>query len=331
MTTASSPRMAPRRRPKLSDSGAAFALAALAPVTWGATYLVTTEMLPPGRPLLAATMRALPAGLLVLLITKRLPRGEWIWRSAVLGVLNIGAFFALLFVAAYRLPGGVAATLGAIQPLLVTVLAALILGERFRPVAAASGVLGIVGVGLLVLGPEAELDPLGILAATVGAASMSIGVVLTKKWGRPVSLITATGWQLTWGGMLLVPVTLIVEGVPAALTLTNVVGYTWLTLVGTALAYFLWFRGIEKLAVGRVAFAGLLSPLVATSLGWIVLDQSLTPLQLSGVALVLAAVLLPQLGTRASSSSELSDRVAIRGVDQDLPTDSHRRSHTSAA
>ncbi len=109
------------------------ALTALAPITWGTSYLVTTELLPPDRPLLTATLRALPAGLLLLAVTRLLPRGGWWWKAAVLGTLNIGAFFALMFVSAYRLPGGVAATLAAVHPLLVTALASGVLGERVAP------------------------------------------------------------------------------------------------------------------------------------------------------------------------------------------------------
>ena len=95
----------------------AWLVTALGPAVWGSTYVVTTEVLPPDRPLLAGTLRALPAGLLLLAVTRRLPTGSWWWRAAVLGTLNIGAFFALLFVSAYRLPGGVAALLGAVGPL----------------------------------------------------------------------------------------------------------------------------------------------------------------------------------------------------------------------
>jgi len=118
---------------------------AIAPALWGTTYLVTTELLPPDRPLLAGVIRALPAGLLLMAVTRRLPRGSWWWRSFVLGGLNIGAFFALLFVAAYRLPGGVAATVGALQPLLVAVLSAGLLAQRMslRTILAAIG--GVVG------------------------------------------------------------------------------------------------------------------------------------------------------------------------------------------
>ena len=102
----------------------------LAPAIWGTTYLTTTQLLPAGRPLLAAVLRALPAGLVLIAISRRLSDGIWWWRALVLGALNIGAFFALLFVAAYRLPGGVAATIIAAQPLLVAGLSAWLLSER---------------------------------------------------------------------------------------------------------------------------------------------------------------------------------------------------------
>ena len=45
-------------------------LTALAPLIWGSTYLVTTEFLPPERPLTAAVLRVLPAGVLLLLWTR---------------------------------------------------------------------------------------------------------------------------------------------------------------------------------------------------------------------------------------------------------------------
>jgi|SRR5690606_21822549 len=88
---------------------------ALAPAIWGSTYIVTTELLPPDYPLTVAMLRALPAGLLLLIWARQLPRGIWWLRSFLLGSLNFALFWAMLFVTAYRLPGGVAATLGAIQ------------------------------------------------------------------------------------------------------------------------------------------------------------------------------------------------------------------------
>ena len=98
-------------------------LTALAPAIWGTTYIVTSQFLPPDRPFIAALLRVLPAGIALLLWSRQFPqRGEW-WKLIITGILNIGAFQALLFIAAYRLPGGLAAVIGAIQPLLVMLLA----------------------------------------------------------------------------------------------------------------------------------------------------------------------------------------------------------------
>jgi probable blue pigment (indigoidine) exporter len=273
-------------------------LTAVAPLTWGTTYVVTTELLPPDRPLLAGALRALPAGLAVLAITRTLPRGEWWWRVAVIGTLNIGAFFALLFVAAYRLPGGVAATLGAAQPLLVAALGIRLLAERPTRWRLGWGVAGIVGVGLVVLRGHVALDAVGLAAGLAGTASMAAGIVLTRRWGRPVGLLAFTGWQLLAGGLLLAPIALVIEGAPPPIDARGLAGYLWLGLVGTLLAYTLWFQGIERLPVAALSFLPLLAPLVATLLGWLALGQSLTPTQLVGFAVALASIGAGQLTPR---------------------------------
>ncbi len=275
--------------------GAATARTALTPMVWGTTYIVATELLPEGRPMLAACVRALPVGVAFVLWSRRLPVGSWWWRSIVLGVLNIGAFFALLFVAAFRLPGGVAATAGALGPIIAATIAAFVLGEVFTRRTALAGVAGVVGVAMLVLGPDAALDPVGVVAAIAGTVSMAVGVVLTKHWGRPVDLVTFTGWQLTAGGVVLVPLVALTEGLPSEITTTNVLGFTWLAVVGTGAAYANWFAGVQRLPVNVVSFLGLLSPLVATIVGWLVLGQSLSLLQLGGAALVVSAVIAPQI------------------------------------
>src|SRR4051812_6940650 len=110
--------------------GATLALAALAPIAWGSGYYVTETFLPPDRPLFGAMVRALPFGLLLLAFRPRLPHGTWWCRALLLGTLNVGAFFVLIFVAAYRLPGGLAATLTATAPVMMMLLAWGLVRER---------------------------------------------------------------------------------------------------------------------------------------------------------------------------------------------------------
>ncbi|CAL9491315.1 EamA family transporter [Streptomyces sp. enrichment culture] len=288
-------------------------LTALAPAAWGTTYVVTTELLPPGHPLFAGLMRALPAGLVGLALTRVLPRGDWWWKAAVLGLLNIGGM-PLLFVAAERLPGGVAATLGAAQPLLVAALAALVLRDRPTPWRLAWGVLGVAGVGLMVLGPGARLDVVGLLAGLGHTATMAGGVVLTRRWGRPAGAgpLALAGWQLTVGGLLLLPLTLAFEGVPERIDAGAAGGYLWLGSMGGLIAYTLWFRGIATLPVGAIAPLVLLSPLVATAIG-VTRGESLSPSQTCGFALSLAALLAAQLNPphRRGSTSPMTSALTI--------------------
>ncbi|MBL1105456.1 EamA family transporter [Streptomyces sp. 5-8] len=296
---------APPRAPS-AHRAATVALTALAPAAWGTTYVVTTELLPPGHPLFAGLVRALPAGLLGLALTRALPHGDWWWKTAVLGALNIGALFPLLFLAAERLPGGVAATLGAGQPLLVAALAIPVLRDRPTAWRWAWGVLGVAGVGLVVLGPKARLDTVGVLAGLGGTAAMAAGVVLTKRWGRPAGAgpLTLAAWQLTAGGLLLLPSALAVEGVPHRIDAGAAAGYLWLGSMGGLIAYTLWFRGIADLPVGASAPLVLLSPLVATVIGT-AMGESLSPPQALGFVLALAAMLAAQLNPPKTATKEL--------------------------
>ncbi|NJP45358.1 EamA family transporter [Streptomyces sp. PRB2-1] len=273
------------------------ALTALAPAVWGTTYLVTTEFLPAGHPLFAGLLRALPAGLVAVAWSRTLPRGAWWGKAAVLGVLNIGLFLPLLFTAAERLPGGPAATLGAAQPLLVALLAVPVLHERLSAWRLGWGAAGVAGVGLVVIGPDAALDGTGIAAGLAGAATMALGVTLTKRWGRPAGVgpLAFAGWQLSAGGLFLLPLTFAVEGPPPAIGAHAALGYLWLGLVGGLITYALWFQGLGALPVTSAALLALLSPLVAAVLGAAVLGQALGPVQLAGFGLALAALVAGQL------------------------------------
>ncbi|MDG0027211.1 EamA family transporter [Trinickia sp. Y13] len=282
----------------MKTTGQDVLLTAIAPMVWGSTYIVTTQFLPNFSPMTVAMLRALPAGLLLLLIVRQLPRGIWWWRVFVLGALNISIFLSMLFVAAYRLPGGVAGTVAAVQPLFAVFLARLLLSSAIRPLSILAALLGVAGVALLVLTPRAALDSIGIAAGLAGAASMAVGNILTRKWQPPVSLLTFTAWQLTAGGILLVPVVLAFAPTLPAPTAINLAALAWLGLIGAALTYVLWFRGIARLDATAVSPLLFISPLTAVTLGWTFLDQTLSPIQIAGVGFVIGSIWLSQRPAR---------------------------------
>jgi probable blue pigment (indigoidine) exporter len=273
-------------------------LTALAPIFWGSTYIVTTEFLPPNRPLLVAALRALPIGLIIVAFYRKLPAQGWRLKIGGLGMLNIGIFFALLFIGAYRLPGGVAATVGAIQPFIIGILAALWLNEAYTMRKLTLGLVGLAGVGLLVLTPAAALDGIGLLAALAATTCGAFGNVMVRRWGRPpgTSLLLFTGWQLVAGGLFLLPIALIIEGGIPELSLTNILAFLYLGVINTGLAYMCWFRGLEKLPVSTAAFLGLVNPVSAVMLGFIFLNQTLNLTQLVGIGLIMFSVVIAQIG-----------------------------------
>ncbi len=269
-------------------------LTALAPIAWGSGYYVTEAYLPPDRPLFAALVRALPFGLLLLAVRPRLPTGVWWWRAFVLGTLNIGAFFVLFFIAAYRLPGGLASTLTATAPILVMLLAWGLIRERPGALSLVGAGVGAGGVALLVLRAGFVVDPVGVAASFAAVALSSLGFVLVKRWQPPVDLLTFTAWQLVAGGLVLLPVAVVVEGAPPPLDLPAVGGFLYLGLVGTVLAYAVWFRGLGRLPAAAVSLVGLLNPVAGTVVGIALAGEVFGAVQALGLLLVLGGVVVGQ-------------------------------------
>ena len=130
---------------------------------------------------------------------------------------------------------------------------------------------------------------------------MAAGTVLSRKWQPDVSALSFTAWQLTAGGLLLLPIALMLEPSLPALSLTNLMGLAWLGLIGAAATYALWFRGIARIGPGAVSMLGMISPLTAMVLGWLWLNEGLTMVQLSGALVVLASVWAGQVATRRAA------------------------------
>ncbi|GAA4535803.1 DMT family transporter [Nonomuraea ferruginea] len=269
-------------------------ITAIAPVAWGATYYVTQQFLPADHPMYGAAIRALPAGLLLLLVRRRLPRGSWWWKSAVLGTLNMGAFFALVYLAAQTLPTSVASTIMATSPMVMMLFAWAALSERPRVAHLAGACVGIAGVGLMLLEDMGAAGLTGILASVSAMTMSSLGYVLAKRWSGDVDVFSLTSWQLIAGGAALVPVAVAVEGAPPSLDGPALLGFGYVTVIATALAFAAWFAGLRHLSAGTVGLIGLLNPVTGVLLGTVLAGETLTGRQVFGLVLVFLGILLGQ-------------------------------------
>lgn len=261
----------------------------LGPLLFGTAFIAIDYL--PETPVWNAALRVLPAGVLLICLHPALMRGVWVVRSAILGLLNFAGFFAAQALAAHRLPGAIVATIGAAQCLVVP-LVLIILGQRLGNRQFVISLVGLLGVALLVLPGDTPLDTVGLPAAAALAVLSGTGMVLTKHWGVPPHThpITATAWQMLIGGALLIPIAALAEGPPPPLTIGQTAATLWLAVPATAVAFTKFFGGLHRgVSATTASRLMLLVPVVAAILGWVVADNTLSPIQIAGMALVLAA------------------------------------------
>lgn len=283
---------------------------AIAPIAWGSGYVVTRQLLPAEAPLWGGVLRALPAGLIVLLLARRLPSGSWWWRSLVLGTLNVGGFFVLVYVAGQRLPSSLAATLMSASAACMLLFAWLLLHRRPRIAAVVGAAVGLAGVVVMLGFDAGGADAWGVAASLGAMVASSIGFVLTSRWGADVPALPMTAWQLIGGSIVLLPVAVLVEGAPPALTAPSALGFAYLTLVATALAYVAWFSGLRRLSPGVVGVVGLLNPVTGVVLGVVIAGEAFGAAGFVGILLVLTGIVLGAAPPRRAESVEISPEPA---------------------
>lgn len=149
----------------------------------------------------------------------------------------------------------------------------------------------------------------GLVAALIGTFSMATGTYLSWRWKNGMPFVGFTGWQLVLGGLFILPLAIVMEAPLPALTVSNWLAYGYLTILGTALAYALWFRGISKISPVAVSAPGFLSPVTALVLGWIFLGEGFGQRESIGIFIILTSVALLQAsrpeGSPAVGSSDL--------------------------
>lgn len=267
-----------------------FAVTAVAPIAWGANYVVTRTWLPTDEPLWGAALRALPAGVVLLALARRLPRGVWWWRSALLGTVNIGAFFVLVYLASQLLPSSVAASVMALSPFALAGAGRLLLGEAWTPRLLIAAVAGVAGVLLLIGSARDGLSVSGLLASAAALALSATGSVLGKRWTDGTPVLASTAWQLVVGGGVLSVIALAVEGAPSGGPASTWVALAFTSLVATALAFWCWFAGLARLPAATVGVIGLLNPITGVALGAGVAHEHLGGAQLLGLGIAFAGI-----------------------------------------
>lgn len=292
---------------------------------WGSSFLWIKIGLDEGvAPMTIVSMRTLFAGLLlaVVLVIRggRLPLRWNVWKRMIfLGATNIVVPFALIAWGQQYIPSGMASILNAMVPLFTIVLAAVALADEHITAGKIAG-LGVGFVGVIVLawpsleaaqGDEnAALALMGMLAVAGAAIFYAVASVYTRRrltgmpiieqsdgtFRAPMPVEISLGSTVTAFIMITV-LAVIFERPAGGLYLLPQSGLGWVSMIwlgalGTAVAYLLFFRIIERWGATRTTLVTYVIPIVAIALGFIVLGERLRPLELVGAALIIAGVVL---------------------------------------
>ena len=266
-------------------------------LAWGSTFAAVKIGLDSAPPVLFGGLRSLLGGaVMVVLAASRSgrPSLRHTWPAyAVLTLLNVVLFFTLQTLAIMELPSGLAAVLIYLQPVLVGVLAAPLLGESLTGSKIAGLLLGFTGIVVVSWGAfSGHASLLGVAYAVVGALVWALGTIAFKRYDGRVDALWSVAIPFLVGGIVLTGAGAAVEGTSIDWSGEFVAAFAYAALVGTALSWSLWFGLVSSGDAGRAASYIFFVPLVSLVIGAVFLHESLGPSLLVGAALVILGVYL---------------------------------------
>ncbi len=267
-------------------------------IVWGSTYLgieLAGETLPP---IFAAGIRFTTVGVLLtswVVIRHGLAPFRIGWPAAgsvvLCGVLLISAN-AVLFVAERRVPIGLAALIFASVPLWLVVFRS-VTGDHPARASLAGTAFGFVGVAVL-LRPGGDATVTGVLLVVCSSLMWAFGTFLSSKLPVPRNAVTTAGIQGLAGGLLLIPVGLLFSDGesfnPADWSTRSLLGLLYLIGFGSIIGYTAYVWLVTNVPLGTVATYAYVNPLVAITLGVVVLHEVLTWQIAAGAAVILTSV-----------------------------------------
>ena len=274
---------------------------------WGSTYIgirVAVETIPP---FLMAAARFTIAGAVMLTAVAIFRRGTATrptrreWRdSFIIGTCLMGGGMGAVAWGEQTVPSGIAGILIAMLPVWVAVLGRVFLNERLPRLAVIGIGAGLAGVVLLVgqgVGIDGTLDPAGVAALIFSPISWAAGSLFSAHRARlPKDPFLTTGMEMISGSLVLGAAALVTGELtrfrPEAVSTESIVSFAYLTVVGSLIAFTAFAWVLRQAPLPLIATYAFVNPIVAVFLGWLILDETVAPIQLVAGAVILIGVAL---------------------------------------
>jgi len=249
-----------------------------------------------------AAMRGFLAGVFLLIpaLIMRRPQPRDIKTWLMLGAIGLGAttlgFFGMFHASEFVSPG-IATVITNTQPLMAAVLGTLLLKENLGKTGKTGLWLGFFGIVLIalpaLLSSSDSNYALGIFYIVLSALGISVSNVLISKMAGQLDALSAMGWQLILGSLLLAAMALVTEDVKAVTWNTPfTLSLLGLALPGTALAYWLWCVVLARVELNRANVFSFLVPVFGLTMGVMFYQESVGLLSVAGIGLTVLGILL---------------------------------------
>lgn len=251
-----------------------------------------------------AALRAALAGLCLIafgaLSGRRVPDSGRSWTLIVvvgLGATSMG--FLGMFHAAEFVSPGLATVIANVQPIIAAVLATVFLGERINAVGKIGLAVGLAGIAVIawpgIASAHVQGYSLGIAYVVLAATGVSVGNVAIKRLTGQVDPIMAMGFQLLIGAVPLALLSILTEDISMLTWSTEfALVLVVLAVLGSSLAFWLWFEALERAELNRANAFTFLVPIFGLMIGTAFFGERLEVVQIAGVILVLTGILLVQ-------------------------------------
>jgi drug/metabolite transporter (DMT)-like permease len=278
-------------------------LAMIPAFLWGTTYAVTKYATPDWPPILLGAVRALPAGIILLLFKPSWPKINQWGGLLLLAVVNIALFFTFIFIMAVNLPAAIAGVGMVSVPVVALIYAWIFKGQRPALVQSACA-FGVMVLAWRLFDPQhVVINATGIFALAAALLCIVVGSTLVQKISRKIHWWTVLTWQLILGGYMLA-MTVIAQAVyfepqqyhvlSESITTTQWIALFWLVVPNTALAYTLYVWLLGRMTVVEFTFGTIANPIAGILSAVVLLAEQYQAWQYGIMIMMITFSVLPQ-------------------------------------
>lgn len=268
---------------------------------WSSAYATARIIVADAPPLTALALRFVIAGLIAVALAKALGQTWRLtapqWRSTVIfGFCQNGLYLGLNFVALQWIEASLASIIASTMPLLVALLGWLLFRQQVRPLGLAGLCAGMVGVTLIMAARiDGGVDLTGVAMCFVAALALAFATLSVRSASSGGNLLMIVGLQMLVGAGVLAVAAVALESWQVTWTLSLGLAFVYQLLVPGLIATLLWFTLVQRIGAVRASTFHFLNPFFGVAVAALLLGEQIRVLDMIGVGIVMAGILMVQL------------------------------------